>query len=98
MCFTANRAAGACLASDDGSGSFRLASRQAQARQIKLAGTVNLFGARVRGRLGGVSCGLSPGGHTAYFGPATECMRSSASAPSTPLPPSTEVEEIVDLI
>ena len=37
MCFTANRAAGACLASDDGSGSFRLASRQAQARQIKLA-------------------------------------------------------------
>jgi len=98
MCFTANRAAGACLASDDGSGSFRLASRQAQARQIKLAGTVNLFGARVRGRLGGVSCGLNHGGNAADFGPDPECLRPGGSVLGGSGVIAAEVEEIVDLI
>ena len=61
-------------------------------------GTVNLFGARVRGRLGGVSCGLNHGGNAADFGPDPECLRPGGSVLGGSGVIAAEVEEIVDLI
>jgi hypothetical protein len=62
------------------------------------AGTVNLFGARVRRRLGSVSCGLNHGGNAADFDPDPECLRPGGSVLGGSGVIAADVEEIIDLI